>query len=103
MVQEIVCQVVAYVSKYPSAIHCRRCIPVVRKYRMGKVPEWRGEHNKEGRGHHEPVAVHWEIVMDAVNGEVERYAVSVVWEIAAGHEQKERKTNWKDESTYPSR
>jgi hypothetical protein len=48
---------------------------------MCKLPERRRQRNKQRRRHHEPVLVHWEVVVDAVEEEVEGTGDTIVWKV----------------------
>lgn len=37
--EEVVGEIVAYVSEYPAAVDCRRCVPIVEKHCVRQFPE----------------------------------------------------------------
>lgn len=62
---------------------------------MSKLPEWCGEHHEESRGHDKTVLVHRQIMVDAMEQEMQSDADSVVGkiaglELAAPHRKKNR-------------
>lgn len=66
MVQKVMRQVVAYVPKDASAVRSHSRVPVVEEDGVREFPEGGGEDDEEGRWHDEAVAVHGEVVVDAV-------------------------------------
>ena len=46
VVEEVMGEVVAYVSKYPATIDSRRCVPIVEKDCVRKLPERGCEYNE---------------------------------------------------------
>lgn len=82
MVQEVVRQVVADIAKDAAAVDGRAEVPVVREDDTGQLPEWCGQHNEERGGHDQTVLVHRQVVVDAVEEEVEGDANSVVRKVA---------------------
>ena len=66
VMQKVVCHVIADVAKDASAVCSYSCIPVVEEDCMREFPEGQGEDDEEGRWHDEAVAVHGEVVVNAV-------------------------------------
>lgn len=78
VVEKVMSQVVANVSEYTAAVHRCRKVPIEGEKEMRKLPERRGKSDKKSRGHDESVLVHGEIVVNAVQEEVQRDPDSVV-------------------------
>lgn len=76
------CHVIACVSKNASAVSSQGRVPVPRNYGVCEFPKGRGQHHEERRGHDKPVLVHGEVVMDAVEEEVEGEGNAVIREVA---------------------
>ena len=72
------CQVVADVSENTAAVDCNCDIPIPVKYSVGEFVEGKCEDDEEGRWHDESVLVHGEIMMDAVEKEVEGQEDAIV-------------------------
>lgn len=83
VMQEVVCQVVADVAKYAPAVNSSSCVPAVPEESLCQLPEGSCENYKQCRGHDESVLVHGQIVMDAMQQEVQCNEDSVVREVAA--------------------
>lgn len=81
VVEEIVSQVVANVSKDTTAEDRDGGVPVIKEDSVCQVPEGCGNGNEQCRGHHEPQSVHGEVVVNAVQEEMCRDRHSVVWEV----------------------
>ena len=82
MVQEVVRHVVAGVSEHTTAERCSCDIPVPVKEGVGQLPE-RTDQGKEQRWRHDkPILVHGEVVVNAMKGEMQSYADSIIGEIA---------------------
>ena len=76
-------QIVADVTKYTSAVYSSRNIPIVRENRMCQIPEWSCKNNEESRRHDQSVFIHWEIVVDTVEQEMQGEKPSIVWQITS--------------------
>lgn len=82
VVQEVVREVITYVAKYTTTEHSCCCVPVVEEDCMSELIEWCCESDEEGRRHDKAITVHREVVVDAVEKEVCRYADSVVRKVS---------------------
>ena len=81
MVQEVVRQVIADVAKYATTEHRRRHIPVPVEDDVREPVEGCGEDNEECGRHDEAQLVHWEVVMYAMQEEVQSDSDAVVGEV----------------------
>lgn len=59
-------EVVAYIAEDTPAEDGGCYVPVPIEDGMCKVVEWYCEEEEEGGGHDESVAVHWEVMVDAM-------------------------------------
>lgn len=75
------CHVVASIAKDSSTVGCSSCIPVPEDDSMCKLPERGSKRNEERRWHDEPILVHREVVVNAVQQEVQGDTDTVVWQI----------------------
>lgn len=66
MVEEVVGQIVADVSKDTTAISQHSSVPVMEENEMRNFPERSSEYEKESRRHNETVSVHGQIMVDAM-------------------------------------
>lgn len=82
VVQEVVRHVVANVAEDAAAVGGGPHVPVPEKDAVRHLPEREGQRNEKSRGHDQAVFVHGEVVVDAVEGEVEGDANPVVGEVA---------------------
>lgn len=78
MMQEVMRQVVADVAEDAAAVDRDGDVPVPVEDEVGEAVEGRGEHDEEGGGHDEAEFVHGEVVVDAVEEEMQGYANAVV-------------------------
>ena len=70
VVQEVVCQVVADVSEDTATKDGGADIPVRGKNKVCKLPEWVCKNHEKGRGHHQSVFVHGQVVVNAMEQKV---------------------------------
>lgn len=79
VVQEVMGQVVADISENTTTKHgrCNSFIPV--KEGMCKLVKRYREGEEQGWWHDQSELVHWEIMMDAVEKEVEGQSGSIIW------------------------
>lgn len=82
MMQEVVSQVVADVAKNTSTVNSRGGVPAVKEQNMRQLPKRRCEKDEQRGWHDESVLVHGQIVVNAMQQEVQGYEDSVVREIA---------------------
>lgn len=82
MMQEVVRHVVACIAKYAAAVGCRCRVPVPENDSMCKFPERCCQRNKKRRWHDKPVLVHGQIVMNAVQEEMECNANTIIGQMA---------------------
>jgi len=78
--KEIVRQIVAHIPEYPARIDCYCGIPIVEKYEMSQVVEWSCQNQEQGRRHDQAISIHWQVVMDSMQQEVQGDADSVIRE-----------------------
>lgn len=78
VMQEVVRHVVENVTEDAAAVDGGGGMPRVEEDSMGEVPEGVGKDDEERRGHDEAVAIHREVVVDAVEEEMEGDEVAVV-------------------------
>ena len=71
-------QVIANVAEDTTAEDCRSGVPAVEEDSVGQFPERNRENDEQCWRHHESELVHWEIVVDAVEEEVERDEHTIV-------------------------
>jgi len=82
VVKEVMCEIVADVSKDTATVGCTSSIPVVEEYSMCKLPERSSQSSEERRRHDKTILVHREIMMDAVKDEMKCDSNTVVGQIA---------------------
>ena len=75
--------VIACVAKYTSTVGSQRRVPVPPNNGVCELPEWGCQGYKERRRHYKSVLVHWKIVVDAVEEEVEGQGDTVIREVAS--------------------
>lgn len=80
-------QIIADIPKDTAAEDRRRSLPRVAEQGMGELPERGGQDDKQGRWHDEAVFIHREVVVDAVEEEVEGDADAVVREVVVNVEE----------------
>lgn len=78
MVEEIVGQIIADVSEDTAAEHLHGRIPVVEENRLRQLPVGSCQYHKQCRWHDKTILVHGEVVVDAVEQEVECQAGWVI-------------------------
>ena len=78
MVKKVVCHVVADISEDTTAVRQHTGIPVVVEDRMRQLPERSSKKNKQSRWHHKSILIHGQVVMDAVQEEMQDDANSIV-------------------------
>jgi hypothetical protein len=78
-----VSHVVASVSKYAAAIRRRRRIPIPKYDSVCKLPEGSGKRDEECRWHDKSVFVHGEVVMNAMEEEMQGDSHAVVRQMSA--------------------
>jgi hypothetical protein len=83
VVEKVMGHVVASVTKDASTIRSQCRIPVPEDDSVCKFPEGCGKRDEECRGHDKPVLVHREIMMNAVEKEMQGNANTVVWQMTA--------------------
>ena len=66
VVQEVVSQIVAYVSEDTTTVDCCRSIPAVAEYSLYQVPERCCQDDEKGGRHHKSVSIHGQVVVYAV-------------------------------------
>jgi hypothetical protein len=79
MMQKVMRQIIANIPKYTSTVCRYRCMPVVGDDGMRELPERSSEDKEKGWWHDEAVPVHGEVVVDAMEKEVQGYGNAVVW------------------------
>ena len=82
VVQEVVCHIVAHIPKYTTAVCDQRSIPVVEKDEVGEPPERCCKGHEECRRHDETILVHWKVMVDTVEDEVQCNAHTIIGEVA---------------------
>jgi hypothetical protein len=80
VVEEIVSQIIADVAKDTSTEHLNSREPVVEEDGMGELPERSCQNHKQCWGHDQSIAVHGQVVVNAVEEEVKGQTNSVVRE-----------------------
>lgn len=58
VVKEVMCEIVADVSKDAATVSCTSSIPVVEEYSMCKLPERSSQSSEERRRHNKTILVH---------------------------------------------
>jgi hypothetical protein len=76
--QEVVCHVVAGVSKDATAVGSQGGIPVPENDGVCELPERCRKDDEECRWHDEPVPIHGKVVVNAVKQEVEGNGEAVI-------------------------
>ena len=84
VVEEVVREVVADVAEDATAVDGDGGVPVVEEDGVRELPEGDGEDDEEGGWHDEAEAVHGQVVVHAVEEEVQGYEDAVVGEVAGG-------------------
>lgn len=87
VVKEVMCEIVADVSKDAATVSCTSSIPVVEEYSMCKLPERSSQSSEERRRHDKTILVHRKIMMDAVKDEMKCDSNTVVGQIVVKMEQ----------------
>lgn len=78
MVEEIMGQIIAYIPENTTTVRSRASIPVEGEDSVRKLPEWRRKNKEQSWWHHQAILVHWEIVMDSMQQEMQRKTHAVV-------------------------
>lgn len=78
VVEEVVRQVVAHIAEDAAAVNGGADVPVQPEDGMGQFPEGCSEDDEQCWRHHQAILVHGQVVMDAVEGEMQRDTDSVV-------------------------
>lgn len=78
MVEEVVCQIVAHVTEDTAAVYLHSREPVVEEDSMGQLPKWSCKEDKQCGWHDQSVLVHWKVVVDTMEQEVEGQTNAVV-------------------------
>ena len=84
VMQEVMGQVVADVTEDAAAVYRYGDVPVPVKDEEGEAVEGGGEHDEKGGRHDEAEFVHGEVVVDAMEEEVQGYTDAIVREIPDG-------------------
>lgn len=84
MMQKVMGQIVADVAEDAAAEDGDGDVPVPVEDKVGEAVEGGGEHDEEGGWHDEAEFVHGEVVVDAVEEEMQGYADAVVREVPDG-------------------
>lgn len=79
--------VITDISKDTTTVRQHTGIPVVVEDRMRQLPKWSSKNDEQGRGHHKSIFVHGQVVMDAMQEEVQGDTNSVVREKSIDMEQ----------------
>lgn len=87
MVKEVVCKIVADISKNTSTVGSSSSIPVVEEDAVGNLPERSGQCSEECRRHDKTVLVHGEVMVDTVENKVKRNSDTVIGQIIVKVEQ----------------
>lgn len=83
VVEEVMSQVIADITKDTATVDSGRSIPVVGKNGVGEIPKRSSKQHEHGWGHNKPVPIHGQVVVNAVKQEVRNDAVSVIRKVAA--------------------
>lgn len=83
VVEEVVSQVIADITKDTATVDRGGGIPVVGENGVGEIPERSCKHHEHGWRHDKSVPIHGQVVMDAVKQEVCNDAISVIRKVAA--------------------
>lgn len=70
--------VVARVAEYATGEHGRGDVPIPKEDKVREVPERVSEDGKEGGWHDQTIFVHGQVMVDAVEGEVECDAHTII-------------------------
>ena len=81
VMEKVMSEIITYVPEYSAAVDCHRCVPVVEKYCVCKLPERGCNYNKQSRWHDKPQFVHREVMVNAVEEEMSGYTNAVIREI----------------------
>jgi hypothetical protein len=81
VVKEVMGEVITNVTKDAAAIYSYCCIPIVPEYSVGKLVEGSGKNNEQRWRHDQAQFIHGQIVVDAVQEEMESDADAVVWKV----------------------
>lgn len=82
VMQKVMGEVVADVAKDSTTVHCCCNVPIEPEQGVCQLPERCCQCEEEGWWHHQAEFIHWEVVVDAVEEEVQSYGVVVIGEVA---------------------
>lgn len=82
VVKEVVSQVVKRVAEHTTAVGCCRSIPVVEEDSVCELPEWCCKRCEQRRGHDQPIPVHWQVVVNTVEQEMQGESGTIVGKVA---------------------
>lgn len=69
--KKVVRHIVANITEDTAAVYCGAHVPVEKEEGMGQFPEWYRKHYKQGWGHDQPILVHGQIVVNAMEKKVQ--------------------------------
>jgi hypothetical protein len=78
VMQEVVCQVVAYISKDTTTIHGSTHVPILPEDGVRQFPKRSGKSHEQCWRHNKPKPIHRKVMVNAVNEEVSRYEDSII-------------------------
>jgi hypothetical protein len=78
MVQKVMGEIVANIAKYAATEDGCCGVPIVEEDCVCEFPEGCCESNEECRWHNESIFVHWKVMMNAMEKEMECEAYTVV-------------------------
>ena len=82
MVEEVVSQIVERVAEDTTTVGSCRGVPVVEEHGVCKLPERCCKQCEQRRRHDQPVLIHGEVVMDAMEEEVQGESGAVIGKMA---------------------
>lgn len=82
VVEEVMGQVVADVAEDAATVGSHRSMPVPEDQAVGELPERSSKDDEESGRHDQAILVHGQVVMNAMEEEVQRDAHSVIGKIA---------------------
>lgn len=78
MMQEIMSHVVTHVSENTATICQNGSMPIVENHGVRKFVEGNGKDNEQRRRQDQPVPIHWQVVVNAVEKEVKGDSNTVI-------------------------
>ena len=90
VMEEVMSLIIADVAKNTSAEGRNSSIPVVEEDGMSQLVERNSEDNEEGRRHDETVAIHRQVMVNAMKEEMGGYANTVIWKVPVRGSQQAR-------------